>query len=135
MKTAEKEEKKCFICGATKNLVRTECCGNDAAADVGADTVVKLKLELKHTKIKRVITIPGHLSLLDLNNVIQAMFGFENDHLWNFKDDDGNEYNTCRDPMGGPLDMDVENMLDPEDYTMAGSGDLRDSPRPLRNAS
>ena len=35
------------------------------------------------------------------------MFGFENDHLWNFKDDDGNEYNTCRDPMGGPLDMDV----------------------------
>ena len=21
------EEKKCFICGATKNLVRTECCG------------------------------------------------------------------------------------------------------------
>ena len=93
---------------------------SDGKADVAGDTVVKLKMELKHTKIKRVITIPGHLSLLDLNNVIQAMFGFEHDHLWNFKDDDGNEYNTCRDPMGGPLDMDVEDMLDPEDYTVDG---------------
>ena len=26
------EEKKCFICGATKNLVRTECCSDDGLA-------------------------------------------------------------------------------------------------------
>ena len=45
---------------------------------------IKLKLELKWTKIKRVVTIPSGLNLMDLSDIIQAMFGFEHDHLWNF---------------------------------------------------
>ena len=35
---------------------------------------IKLKMELKWTKIKRVVTVPRGLNLEDLNNVIQAMF-------------------------------------------------------------
>ena len=42
---------------------------------------IKLKLELKWTKIKRVVTIPRGLNLMDLSDIIQAMFGFEHDHL------------------------------------------------------
>ena len=41
------------------------------------------------------------------------------------------EYNTCRDPMGGPLDMDVEDMLEPEDYTIIPK-DGPERPLPLR---
>ena len=74
MAEGQKEEKKCFICGATKNLVCTE--GIAQLADESA--TVMLKMELKHTKIKRVVTLPGHLSLQDLHYIIQAMFGFEN---------------------------------------------------------
>ena len=87
-------------------------------AAVGGCMVIKLKLELKYTKIKRVITLPGSLTLLDLNRVIQRMFGFENDHLWNFQDRDGNEYNTCCDPLGGSLDMYTDDMLEPDDFTV-----------------
>ena len=42
---------------------------------------IKLKLELKWTKIKRVVTIPRGFNLMDLSDIIQAMFGFEHDHL------------------------------------------------------
>ena len=35
------------------------------------------------------------------------------------------------DPMGGPLDMDVEDMLDPEDYTIIPK-DRPERPLPLR---
>ena len=91
---------------------------DDIAQLADESAAVALKLELKHTKIKRVITLPGHLSLQDLHYVIQAMFGFENDHLWNFQDRDGNEYDTCCDPLGGPLDMDTEGKLEPSEYTI-----------------
>ena len=40
---------------------------------------IKLKLELKWTKIKRVVTLPRGLNLEDLSDIIQAMFGFEHD--------------------------------------------------------
>lgn len=77
---------------------------------------IKLKLELKWTKIKRVITVPPQLTLTDLNDIIQAMFGFEHDHLWNFQSKDGREWNTGRDPMGGRLNMDMRGMLDPDEF-------------------
>lgn len=77
---------------------------------------IKLKLELKWTKIKRVVTVPPQQTLTDLNDVIQAMFGFEHDHLWNFQSRDGREWNTGRDPMGGLLDMDMRGMLDPDEF-------------------
>ena len=79
---------------------------------------VKLKLELKWSKIKRVVTLPGDLNLVDLHDVLQAMFGFEHDHLWRFHDKAGNEYNTCRDPFGGRLDMDTSDKLNPYDYAI-----------------
>lgn len=43
---------------------------------------ITLKLELKGTKIKRVVTVPCGLNLEDLSDIIQAMFGFEHDRLW-----------------------------------------------------
>ena len=79
---------------------------------------IKLKMELKWTKIKRVVTIPGDLSLADLHDILQALFGFEHDHLWNFQDRLGREYNTCCDPFGGPLAMDTRGKLDPYDYAI-----------------
>ena len=79
---------------------------------------LKLKLELKWSKIKRVVTLPGDLNLVDLHDVLQAMFGFEHDHLWNFHDRSGHEYNTCCTPFGDPLDMDTSNKLDPYDYAI-----------------
>ena len=91
---------------------------NGIAQQADESATVMLKMELKHTKIKRVLTLPGRLSLQDLHYIIQAMFGFENDHLWNFQDRDGNEYNTCCDPLGGPLDMDTEDKLEPSEYTI-----------------
>ena len=79
---------------------------------------IKLKLELKWTKIKRVVTLPGDLNLADLHDILQALFGFEHDHLWNFQDRSGHEYNTCCDPFGGPLNMDTRGKLDPYDYAI-----------------
>lgn len=76
----------------------------------------KLKLELKWTKIKRVVTIPSGLNLMDLSNIIQAMFGFEHDHLWNFRNKAGKEWDTGRDPFGGSLDMDMRGVLDPGEF-------------------
>ena len=126
MAEGQKEEKKCFICGATKNLgIPFPISGkqppkipNGLAQLADESATVMLKMELKHTKIKRVITLPGHRSLHDLHYIIQAMFGFGNDHLWNFQDRDGNEYNTCCDPLGVPLDMNTEDKLEPSEYTI-----------------
>ncbi len=47
----------------------------------GGNMTIKLKLELKWTKIKRVVTVPFGLDLVALNDIIQAMFGFGHDHL------------------------------------------------------
>lgn len=77
---------------------------------------IKLKLELKWTEIKRVVTVPYGLSLFDLHNIIQSMFGFEHDHLWNFRDQEGREWNADRDSYGRFLDMNMSDMLDPEKY-------------------
>ena len=77
---------------------------------------ITLKLELKGTKIKRVVTVPCGLNLEDLSDIIQAMFGFEHDHLWNFCNKAGKEWNTGCDPFGGPLDMDMCGLLDPAEY-------------------
>ena len=75
-----------------------------------------MKLELKGTKIKRVVAVPSGLNLIDLNDIIQAMFGFEHDHLWNFRDKAGTEWNTGCPPFGDPLDMDMYDKLDPEKF-------------------
>ena len=81
---------------------------------------LKLKLELRGTKIKRVITIPGNISLYDFYYIIQGLFGFEDDHLWNFRDRFGNEYNTNCNPLGEPLEggWNVEDYLEPDDYAL-----------------
>lgn len=44
------------------------------------------------------------------------MFGFEHDHLWNFRDKVGTEWNTGCTPFGDPLDMDMYGKLDPEKF-------------------
>ena len=77
---------------------------------------IKLKLELKWTKIKRVVTIPSGLNLMDLSDIIQAMFGFEHDHLWNFRNKAGKVWDTGCDPFGGALNMDMRGILDPGEF-------------------
>lgn len=103
-----------------------ECFGfNPARHSSMVDAVrenraLKLKLELRGTKIKRVITIPEDISLFDFHYVIQGLFGFEDDHLWNFRDRLGNEYNTNCNPLGEPLEgrWDDEDYLEPGDYSL-----------------
>ncbi len=80
MAEGQKEEKKCFICGATKNLgipfpisgKQSPKIPNGIAQQADESAAVMLKMELKHTKIKRVITLPGHRSLHDPHYIIQA---------------------------------------------------------------
>ncbi len=103
-----------------------ECLGFDSSrhaslVDAMRDNqTLRLKLELRGTKIKRVITIPGNISLYDFHYIIQGLFGFENDHLWNFRDRFGNEYNTNCNPLGEPLEggWDDEDYLEPDDYDL-----------------
>ena len=103
-----------------------ECFGFDPARHssmvdaVRENRALKLKLELRGTKIKRVITIPEDISLFDFHYVIQGLFGFEDDHLWNFRDRLGNEYNTNCNPLGEPLEgvWGDEDYLEPGDYSL-----------------
>ena len=103
-----------------------ECFGFDPARHssmvdaVRENRALKLKLELRGTKIKRVITIPEGISLFDFHYIIQGLFGFEDDHLWNFRDRFGNEYNTNCNPLGEPLEggWDDEDYLEPDDYAL-----------------
>ena len=108
----------CFSNEVPSFIHPSEISDGISDAEIREGAVVKLMLELKYSKIKRVITLPGSLTLLNLHRIIQAMFGFENDHLWNFRDRDGNEYNTCCDPFGGPLNMYTDDKLDPDDFAV-----------------
>lgn len=82
-----------------------ECLGVDSSrhaslVDAMRDNqTLKLKLELRNTKIKRVVTLPGDISLEDFHYIIQGLFGFERRHLWKFEDSGGNVYSSCRDPI------------------------------------
>ena len=68
-----------------------------SSASAPASTVplrlIKLKMELQGTRSKRVVTVPEEISFYELHKVIQEMFGFDNDHLWLFRDGrSGTEY-------------------------------------------
>lgn len=60
---------------------------------------ITLKVTLLETKISRTITVPGNMSLADLNRAIQSVMGWENYHLWHFMTSrrDGIFYELIRD--------------------------------------
>jgi len=45
-----------------------------------------LKIELPPTGIMRKIAVPAAMTLADLNDAIQAVMGWEDDHLWHFQE-------------------------------------------------
>ena len=51
--------------------------------------MVKLKIELKDIGAKRVVAVPGGTTLESLHDVIQALFGWEDCHLWMFSNNKG----------------------------------------------
>ncbi len=79
---------------------------------------VKLKMELKWTTIKRVVTIPDEINLLSLHYVVQAMFGFDDSHLWRFEDKAGNFYELEDFQSAVPDQKDGFVRRDPSEYTV-----------------
>ena len=51
--------------------------------------MVKLKIELRDIGARRVVTVPGDITLESLHDVIQSLFGWEDCHLWMFSDKSG----------------------------------------------
>lgn len=51
----------------------------------------KFKIELRGVG-KRVVVLPVHITLEEVNEVVQALFGWEHDHMWEFKDEAGRRY-------------------------------------------
>ena len=45
-----------------------------------------LKIELVNTKISRTVVVPEHMTLADLNDAIQSVMGWQDEHLWSFSD-------------------------------------------------
>ena len=56
------------------------------AVPVDLSRMIKLKMELLDTRSKRIVTVPDGISFYDLHKVVQKMFGFDDDHLWLFRD-------------------------------------------------
>ena len=51
-----------------------------------ANGYMKLRISLAHTNISRIIAVPEHMTLADLNDAIQAVMGWDDSHLWHFTD-------------------------------------------------
>ena len=51
--------------------------------------MIKLKIELRDIGAKRVVVVPEDMTLLSLHDVIQALFGWEDCHLWMFSNNNG----------------------------------------------
>jgi len=51
--------------------------------------MVKLKIELRDIGAKRVVVVPGGTTLESLHDVIQALLGWEDCHLWMFSNNKG----------------------------------------------
>ena len=63
-----------------------------------------LKVELMNTKISRTIVVPEHMTLEDLNDAIQSVMGWQDEHLWSFTDNrrDGALYELPHEDDGFP---------------------------------
>jgi uncharacterized protein YecA (UPF0149 family) len=74
---------------------------------------VKLKIELRDIGAKRVVIVPGDITLASLHDVIQALFGWEDCHLWMFSNNKGKNIWEPSLP-----DSSVSEYLDPEDFSV-----------------
>ena len=52
----------------------------------------KFKIELLGTGIRYVIVIPDHITLAKVHEIIQTLFKWDEDHLWDFRDECGRRY-------------------------------------------
>lgn len=77
------------------------------------DKMIKLRIELKDIGAKRVVVVPGDLTLGALHDVIQALFGWDDCHLWAFSNDKGK--NIWEPPLP---DSTVSEYLDPGDFSV-----------------
>ena len=50
---------------------------------------IKLKVELCGVKSVRHVVVPENITLVALHEVIQALFAWENEHLWCFRASNG----------------------------------------------
>lgn len=75
--------------------------------------MVKLKIELKDIGAKRVVAVPGGTTLESLHDVIQALFGWEDCHLWMFSNNKGKNTWKPADP-----DYAIFEDLDPASFSV-----------------
>ena len=78
-----------------------------------AGEMIKLKVELKDIGAKRVVVVPGDATLMSLHDIIQALFGWEDCHLWMFSNEKGR--NIWEPP---PPDSSESEHLDPCDFSV-----------------
>ena len=77
------------------------------------EKMIKLKIELKDIGAKRVVVVPWDVTLESLHDVIQALFGWGDCHLWMFSNNRGK--NVWQPPSD---DSDLYDALDPSEFSV-----------------
>ena len=82
-----------------------------------ADGYGKFKIELLGTGIRYVIVIPDHITLAKVHEIIQMLFKWDEDHLWDFRDECGRRYmDEC---VWGVHDDVIEDCIPPSKAILA----------------
>lgn len=73
----------------------------------------KFKIELLGTGIRYVIVIPDRITLDKLHEIIQTLFKWDEEHLWDFRDEHGRRY--MDEGVWGVHDDVIENCISPSE--------------------
>lgn len=71
-----------------------------SAAHAAESECGKFKIELRGVG-KRVVVMPVHITLLEVHEVVQRLFGWDGGHLWEFMDAGGRRYGESMEVKGG----------------------------------
>ena len=77
----------------------------------------KFKIELLGTGIRYVIVIPDRITLDKLHEIIQTIFVWDEEHLWDFRDEHGRRY--MDEGVWGVHDDVIENCIPPSEAILA----------------
>ena len=84
----------------------------------GTEGYGKFKVELSGGGTRTVV-IPERITLADMHRVIQALFGWEDEHLWEFEDSDGRCYKAASGRRETGLFGDVKKVVAPSKAILA----------------
>ncbi|HWI59429.1 MAG TPA: hypothetical protein VNZ22_19530 [Bacillota bacterium] len=92
----------------------------DPRREAAPPAIYQFKITLRHLRpaVWRRVQVPNDLTLGQFHQIIQAVMGWTNDHLHEFRLG-GASFGMTHDPMGGPLEMDA---LDEDAYRLSALG-------------